>query len=116
MKQKGKIVNFIDICRYFPIYSFAKEKQKHLIFFTDYQKLKKRGKDTPRQKNSLKERKLFCPDNWCVTVFSKMLVIPIVPSTLFARADMSDTSSSDKMHPQCPLNTETRSLLYLYKS
>ena len=55
MKQKGKIVNFIDICRYFPIYSFAEENQKHLKFFTDYQKLKKRGKDTPRQKNSLKE-------------------------------------------------------------
>ena len=116
MKQKGKIVNFIDVCRYFPIYFFAKENQKHLKFFTDYQKLKKRGKDTPRQKNSLKERKLFCPDNWCVIVFSKMLVIPIVPSTLFARADMSDTSSSDKMLHQCTLNTESRSLLDLYKS
>ena len=116
MKQKGKIVNFIDVCRYFPIYSFAEENQKHLIFFTDYQKLKKRRKDTPRQKNSLKERKLFCPDNWCLTVFSKMPVIPIVPSTLFASTDMSDTFSLNKMHLQCPLNTETRSLLYLYKS
>ena len=116
MKQKGKIVNFIDVCRYFPIYFFAEKNQKHLKFFTDYQKLKKRGKDTLRQKNSLKERKLFCPDNQCVIVFSKMLVIPIVPSTLFARADMSDTSSSDKMQPQCPQNTETRNLLYLYKS
>lgn len=63
MKQKGKIVNFIDVCRYFPIYFFAEKNQKHLKFFTDYQKLKKRGKDTLRQKNSLKERKLFCPDN-----------------------------------------------------
>ena len=116
MKQKGKIVNFIDVCRYFPIYFFAEKNQKHLKFFTDYQKLKKRGKDTLLQKNSLKERKLFCPDNQSVIVFSKMLVIPIVPSTLFARADMSDTSSSDKMQPQCPQNTETRSLLYLYES
>lgn len=99
MKQKGKIVNFIDVCRYFPIYSFAEENQKHLKFFTDYQKLKSGEKKLPRQKNSLKERKLFCPDNWCLTVFSKMLVIPIVPSTLFASADMSDTSSCTRCIP-----------------
>ena len=50
MKQKGKIVNFIDICRYFPIYSFAEENQKHLKFFTDYQKLKKREKTLPARR------------------------------------------------------------------
>ena len=59
MKQKGKIVNFIDVCRYFPIYSFAEENQKHLIFFTDYQKLKKRGKGTPPPEEFAKRKKII---------------------------------------------------------
>ena len=59
MKQKGKIVNFIDVCRYFPIYFFAKENQKHLKFFTDYQKLKKRRKRHSPPEEFAKRKKII---------------------------------------------------------
>ena len=65
MKQKGKIVNFIDICRYFPIYSFAEENQKHLIFLQIIKNLKSGKRHSPpeefaKRKKIILSRQLVC--------------------------------------------------------